>query len=434
MLIILLISSAIVGLLFLNSSLVACQTSLVKLRYTQPNKEALRRLKRRRATRHILNDTHHTARILRFSIGICMITVGVLTFVGLDLLMLFVGDKVIIGLLALMLAICVYYSFLEAIPRRLAVKYPEKTLRHTGWIVVVFEVLIFPLYRLMRWIVNGVSGWLNLKAEENFNLLDTEVQLRALGQQNEALSPVIRQIMNNAFQMSGLTVQDILLPRHQIQYFDLENGVEANLKLARETGHTRFPLCKGDLDQCVGIIHIKDIFRYRGNIEHLDLLKIRRRVINFYSDDPLEKALQKLLRLKMHMARVADEFGGTLGVITLEHLLEKLVGSIQDEFDHEEANITALSDNIYRILGLTPIHEIEEVLGITFENVEVSTFGGLITAELGRIPQKEERLSLPYMEVLVEDVDEKRVIAAKVWAASAATNKETLSEASEEID
>ena len=404
---------------------------MVKLRYTDSNDEDFRYTQWRWMARRILKDTHHTGRVIRFSIGICTMTAGLLIFVLMDSLSLFEGDRWIIGSLALILSIGVYYSFVEAIPRRLAVQNPEKTLYYTAWVVVLFEGLTLPLYRLMRLMVHGISKLFDLKAENNFNLLDVEVQLQTLSQKNQALSPVIRQILNNARQMNELTVQDILLPRNQIQYFDLEDGLEENLKLARDTGHTRFPLCKGDLDQCIGIVHIKDIFRYRGKIEHLDLLKIKRRIISFYPNDPLDKALEKLLRLKMHMARVADEFGGTLGVITLELLLEKLVGSIQDEFDREEANITALSSSIYRVLGLTPIHELEEVLGITFEK-EVSTFGGLITAELGRIPKKEERVSLPEIEVLVEDVDEKRVIAAKVWTTSIPRDKEALVEVDDE--
>ncbi len=292
---ILLISSALVGLLCLNGLLVACQVSLVKLRYIPLNEQALQRLKRRWTVRRVMNHTHHTARVLRFSISVCTLTLGLLFFALLHGLTLFQGEKLILGALALILAICVHSLFAEAIPRRLAVKNPEKTLQCTSWVVSLFEVLTFPLHRAMRSIVAWVSRLLRLKAENNFNLLDVEVQLRALGRQSSALSPVIRQILNNALQMSGLTVQDVLLPRHQIQYFNLQDGIDVNLNLARETGHTRFPLCKGDLDKCIGIVHIKDIFRYRGDLKHLDLRKIRRKIIDLSPEDPLEKALQKLL-------------------------------------------------------------------------------------------------------------------------------------------
>jgi magnesium and cobalt transporter len=122
-----------------------------------------------------------------------------------------------------------------------------------------------------------------------------------------------------------------------------------------------------------------------------------------------------MLRAKFHMALAVDEFGGIVGVVTFESILEELVGEIQDEFDSEELEIRALrAPNTYRILGLTPIHDVEEALGLEFENDEVSTFGGLITGELGRIPARGDVLSVAGMHITIDEVDARRVIAARV--------------------
>ena len=114
------------------------------------------------------------------------------------------------------------------------------------------------------------------------------------------------------------------------------------------------------------------------------------------------------------MAIVIDDFGGTIGVLTLEAILEELVGDIQDEFDIEESWITALSAQRYRVSGLVPLHDLEEALDVFIENDAVSTFGGLITQELGRIPEKGETLELNHLKIVVDEVDEKRVISAIV--------------------
>ena len=122
-----------------------------------------------------------------------------------------------------------------------------------------------------------------------------------------------------------------------------------------------------------------------------------------------------MLRAKFHMALAVDEFGGIVGVVTFESILEELVGEIQDEFDTEEEQVRALlAPDTYRISGLTPIHDLEESLGLEIENDEVSTFGGLITGELGRIPARGDTLSIAGMQITIDEVDERRVIAARV--------------------
>ena len=116
------------------------------------------------------------------------------------------------------------------------------------------------------------------------------------------------------------------------------------------------------------------------------------------------------------MALVVGNFGEIVGVVTFESVLEELVGEIQDEFDREEAQIRALNTpNTYRISGLTPIHDVEEALGVEIERDEVSTFGGLITGELGRIPEHGETLTVSGMQITVDNVDERRVIGARVF-------------------
>jgi magnesium and cobalt transporter len=115
------------------------------------------------------------------------------------------------------------------------------------------------------------------------------------------------------------------------------------------------------------------------------------------------------------MALAADEFGGIVGVVTFESILEELVGEIQDEFDTEEDEIRELrAPNTYRILGLTPIHDVEQALALEIGNDEVSTFGGLITGELGRIPARGDTLTLEGMRITIDEVDERRVIATRV--------------------
>jgi CBS domain containing-hemolysin-like protein len=274
------------------------------------------------------------------------------------------------------------------------------------------QLLLFPmhLFPLKRWIY----GMLGLEAE-SINPLDTSVQLRAMGEDDTSLSPVIRKIVDRSIHMKELVVHDVLLPRNEVVIYDLNQDAATNLKLMKRAGHTRFPLCNGDLDDCIGIIHIKDIFRSESGECVLNPMALKRPTTTFLLETPLEESLQRMLRAKIHLGIVYDTFGGALGVVTLERILEELVGDIQDEFDSEEDPITLLAGKgIYRILGQTPIHDLEARLGVVVENDEVSTFGGLITAELGRIPVAGERLDICNMQIEIVDVDDRRVISTQV--------------------
>jgi len=220
--------------------------------------------------------------------------------------------------------------------------------------------------------------------------------------------------------MRELVVADVLLPRNQVKYFDLNQPLQENLKMAKESGHTRFPLCFGDLDRCIGLIHIKDLFRFTGDLSRLDLRRLKRNMIRIDSEEPLETALTKLLSHRMHMALVIDEFRGTEGVLTLERILEQLVGEIRDEFDAEEEVLIKadLESDEAVVSGLTPLHEIEAAFEVELDTEEVSTIGGLVTSQLGRIPETGERIQLGSLDVEITGVDETRVVEVRIRPAS----------------
>ena len=164
------------------------------------------------------------------------------------------------------------------------------------------------------------------------------------------------------------------------------------------------------MDHCLGIIHVKYAFRLLGkDSRELSLRSITRAPALVSAEDPLPLALRKMMKWKVHMALVGDEFGGVDGVITLEDILEEVVGEIQDEFDADEKYIEQLNQHSWKISGLTPLHELPELLGINEEEEEVTSFGGLITQEFGKIPGAFETLLLRNLEVTILEADETRI-------------------------
>jgi CBS domain containing-hemolysin-like protein len=412
--------SAVALMLVLHAFLVMCEISLVKFRYGGGSAQALEQLKRRRGIARLIEKSDQTGRAVRFSKTLCTVAVGLLLmplvsdFFGLFELAQ-VPERWLVVLLSFVCATSVHFLFAEIFPRGLAMRDPVKGIQRSYRVLWVFQILTWPGMLFFRGLKQILFRRLGVDVEDELNPLDLDVQIRAMGEDSHALSPVVRKIVNRALQMQELVVQDVLLPRSQVVICDLEEDFQANLKVMKEAGHTRFPLCRGSLDDCVGILHIKDMFRQRGPLAEVDLVKLKRNVATFDLETPLETALERMLRAKFHMALAVDEFGGIVGVVTFESILEELVGEIQDEFDSEEDQIRAVrAPHTYRISGLTPIHDLEEALGIEIENDEVSTFGGLITGELGRIPARGDTLSLAGNRNTIDEVDERRVIAARV--------------------
>jgi len=412
--------SAVVLMLVLHAFLVMCEISLVKFRYGGLDEAGLKHLKQHHGIAYLIDNSDQTGRVVRFGRTLCAVAFGLLLiplvsdFFGL-LESAQMPDRWLLVLLSFVCAVCVHFLFAEILPRGLAMRDPITAIRIAYRVLLVFQILTLPSMRFFRLLKRRLFDRLGVDVADELNPLDLDVQIRAMGEDSHRLSPVVRKIVNRALQMQSLVVQDILLPRSQVVICDLEIDFEVNLKTMREAGHTRFPLCRGSLDDCVGILHIKDIFRADTLWAEINPVELKRDLTVFELETPLEEALERMLRSQFHMALAVDELGGIVGVVTFESILEELVGDIQDEFDSEEEQIRALrAPDTYYISGLTPIHEMEEVLGVEIANDEVSTFGGLITAELGHMPVRGDHLSVAGMAITIDEVDERRVIAARV--------------------
>lgn len=411
-----------VGILLLlisSGALVGCEFALVKLRYDPLETNDLEELRAHPWIRRMIDRSALTARILRFSKTGCTIILGTLLVVfswSIQLHWFPAGNFPTLLLVAVIFgfALPVHYLLVELLPRGWALRNPGGMLRVTLPVVTFFEMISWPFLAVLWAVKARIYTLIGLKVEDDLNPLDVEVQIRALGEDTPVLSKVVRSIINRTLQMRNLTVADILLPRNQVVIFDMEDTLEENLELAKKNGHTRYPLCEGDLDHCIGIIHIKDLFRYRRDLATLDLKRMARPIVRFHENDPLERVFQSMLSYKVHMSLVQDEFGGVLGVVTLERILEVLVGEIQDEFDFEENLIVQLGAGRYRVSGLTPIHDLEKELGIDIGPSEVATFGGLVTQHLGHIPQARDKVTIGPLEIQIIEVDETRIISTLV--------------------
>lgn len=283
-------------------------------------------------------------------------------------------------------------------------------------LMVLIRLLAFPFSFLVNLLEKSILS-ISSQSEENKNEGNEVAEhIRTLGMESSNMDPEIFEIVGNTLEMSQLHVQDAMIPRNQIQILDDQDSLEKNMAIARTCGHTRLPLCKGDLDHCLGIIHVKYAFRLLSEGAPIDLRSLAKSPALLSDDDTLPVALRKMMKWKVHMALVRDEFGGIDGVITLEDILEEVVGEIQDEFDADEHAVEKLGEAKWRVPGLTPVHELPEELKLEEDEDEdeLTSFGGFVTRELGRIPEKGETVDLQHLRVAILEADETRVLSAEV--------------------
>lgn len=409
-------------LLFLSACFTLFKVNLVKLRH-----QGIDRTKRQELCTHksiamlfrnmdqVVQSLHLAQAFVAIGIGIVFVALLNITS-GVFKFELFDPHFWLVLIFLFFCVVGLYYSINVLITRAASSTINIKKLDRMAPYILLTEKLLSPITWISHYLGLRTFSLLNLhrQASETATPLDVECLLPGLGESDICLSPEILNIIRNAIRLPALDVSDIVLPRSQIQYLDLNDSIQENLDKARKTGHTRFPLCRGGIDHCLGIIHIKDIFQYQGDMESFDFLKFQRQLIRFEEATPAEVALKKLQKFKIHMALVVDEFGGTIGVLTLEDILEELVGNIQDEFDHEDAMIIPITKNTYKVSGLTTVHNLESYFNVKIDNDNVSTFGGLITAALGRIPEKNERIKLLCWSIRITEVSKQRIISTIV--------------------
>ena len=227
-------------------------------------------------------------------------------------------------------------------------------------------------------------------------------------EKSDEVSSIGRDILVNALDMRRRVVRDIMTPRGEVVYLDIEESFDDNVERALASRHTRFPLCRGHLDNTLGLIHIKELVPLMRDPAP-DLMRIKRELIPVPEMMSLEKLLNLFLVRHAHLAIVVDEFGGTVGMVTMENVLEELVGDIQDEFDTERAEFRKINDHEFTVDGGLGLYELSDLAGLELENSDVSTIGGYVTHLLGHLPKQGEQVRIEDYLITVTQTDGRRV-------------------------
>jgi CBS domain containing-hemolysin-like protein len=311
----------------------------------------------------------------------------------------------------------------EQAPKWMAIQKPLPTTLWIAYPLLWFHWISYPFVHLL----NASSQWMlrqvGLEPAGEGDPVHSEDELRLLfatargGKGETALG---RAIVLNALDLRRRVAREVMRPRQEIVCLNTESEMTECLEIADRTRYSRFPLSEaGDADRMLGVVHIKDLFAMRHKaMRGADLAFVAKKLVYVPETARLERVLQLLLDRKLHMAVVVDEYGGTMGLLTLENILEELVGQIQDEFDQETPMLVRSSETSWDVSGALPLHEMGEIVGEPLHSGDFTTVNGLVTQKLGGFPKVGDTLQIGRCKLRVEEMDGMRVARLRVTKAA----------------
>jgi CBS domain containing-hemolysin-like protein len=302
--------------------------------------------------------------------------------------------------------------FGEQAPKYFSIQKAERTALWISRPLKIFMVLFRPLVWLVNASTNFVLRPWGIKLGEEMEA-HSEEELRIMISSSAAsgeLEPEERDYLNNVFDFGDRVAREIMVPRPDIEALSVDMPLPEMVDAAVFGRYTRYPVYEGDLDHIVGAVHVKDLLRAaRENPVDFDVRTIIRDCLVVPENKPIEQILREFQKRKLQMAIVIDEWGSVEGLITIEDIIEELVGEIQDEFDEGEAEIEEIGDGVYAIDGRIPITEVNDYFDVDLPHEDFDTIGGYVLGVLGRPPEPGDTVEVDGVILQVKSVDGPRV-------------------------
>lgn len=286
--------------------------------------------------------------------------------------------------------------FGELVPKSLAIQQSEKVTLLLAAPMRLFYYLFYPGIILFNGTANGLLKMFGIKPVSEREDSHSEEELQMLVSQSYQGGHLDKdewRLLQNVFALEKRIAREVMVPRPEVVFLDLNNNKQENINIARESEHTRFPLCDGDSDSVVGLIHIKDLFKLDADTS---IDQVKRNIMMVPEGVPLDQLLKQFQQSHQQMALVVDEYGGTSGIVTMEDVLEELVGEIQDEFDNETPQVISEKEGTFIVDGKMLLDEATELFKLPVkENEEYDTLGGYVFGRLGNRPKVGDMVESP---------------------------------------
>jgi putative hemolysin len=302
----------------------------------------------------------------------------------------------------------------ELAPKRLALQRSEGTARLVGSTVERFAMLMRPVIWLLSVSTDVVVRLLGGDPHVGRESI-TETELRDLVTGHEALTRDERKLIDEVFEAGERQVREIMVPRTEVEFFDAGWTLTKAVKAAQDSPHSRFPVVRGSHDDVVGFVHVRDLFNpSTGQRRGVKLGDLTRDVAMLPSTKQVLPAMSEMRRNGEHLAVVVDEYGGTAGIVTLEDLIEELVGDIRDEYDVEDDDAKQLRGGDLEVDGLLNLDDFADATGSELPDGPYETVAGAIIATLGRLPRTGDAVELDRIRLKVAKLDGRRIARVRV--------------------
>lgn len=307
--------------------------------------------------------------------------------------------------------------FGELVPKRLAMKYTEKIAFSSVGIIKAISVVASPFVKLLTLSTNAVSKI--FKITENEEEVVTEEEIRMMidvGEEKGVIGVAAKEMLNNVFEFNDKIVSEIMVPRTEVFALDKELTIKEVIDiLSEDTRYSRVPVYEETIDNIVGIVYIKDILLSKKD-ENRKIKELMKKAYYVPETITVDKLFEEMRKNKKQISIVIEEHGGTSGIVTMEDILEEIVGEIYDEYDTSENKVVELDSNTYLIDGSLAIYDLEKIFDVEIPEGDYDTISGYLIDLLGRIPKPKENIIIEtdQLDFKVEKVKNKKIVQVKV--------------------
>ncbi len=307
--------------------------------------------------------------------------------------------------------------FGELVPKRLAMKSYEKIAFATIGIIRFIYILTVPFVKLLTASTNLVSKLFGVSEKDEEIVTEEEIKMMVdEGEEKGSIEENERELINNVFEFNDTTVAEIMTHRTDMYALNIDMNVNDLIEELAEYRYSRIPVYYETIDEIKGILYLKDLLKYVKTKRNIKLKSIIKPAYFVPRSKPIDELFKELQKNNNQMAIVLDEYGGTAGLITMEDILEELVGDIYDEYDEIESEYEKIDENTYLISGTMNIDDVSKILGVEIEEGDYDTLSGYLQEKLGRIPKDEEKPVIETEKITykVEEYEDKRIVKVKV--------------------
>ena len=306
--------------------------------------------------------------------------------------------------------------FGELVPKRIAMKNYEKIAYGSIGIIRTISVITAPFVRFLTFSTNLVSKLFGVSAQDEEIVTEEEIRMMVdVGEEKGAIEEAERELINNVFEFNDKVVSEVMIHRTEIFGVDIKNNISDILSQIDDCKYSRIPVYDGSIDDIKGVLYTKDLIKVLKKQKDVKVKTIMREAYFVSENKPINDLFKELQRNKMQMAIVIDEYGGTSGIITMEDIIEELVGNIFDEYDDVELDYEKIDDNTFIINGNVSIYDAKKILEVEIPEGDYDTLSGYLIESLGRIPEDSEKPVIETEKVTykIEEYEDKRIVKVK---------------------